>query len=572
LLLVLGILAGIGWWWWGRTHVEVWALNPFDEALDVTVTGQTLHLAPHARVAVRLAAGPATLEAKLGNRLVESQRVDVPAGVDAAIYNPLGAGPLFRVDVRYSSTASTGRSAAPAVFISGTSWTVINSADYVFVKPPSSISVSSGSGDQHRVLITDGGGKSWRSTLGYLIEHDGAEKARALATAIAPFAPEAVSWGIEAARRTGGLDAAIAFERQQLQDRDDYVLHRTYQHDRRARDGIMSVREEYRAKAAQSPPPFARLLLARVDDRVSAEQALRELMRDKELGSTARRVLAWKLTREERWPEVESLLASDSDGVYLDLRLQALVAQGKKQQALELARGAVGDSEVSPSVLVRAARQVSTQAAEDLLTQLVRARRDAFDEPGEAVVVRVLAGLIEPAALPKSDSPGMVAAQMIGLAAKDPAAAWKKVAHASKKEVDGIDPHVAFLLGTEYHRVGDDQTATALLLHAQKVVPIPIQAAWRFVETGTETEDVRAIDNESRAALLVVRARQVEAAGGHATSLRDLAIRLTPLGGPISQSALSWPRGQPEAPDAALDAPVVFVRTPAVSRVVAAQR
>lgn len=207
--------------------------------------------------------------------------------------------------------------------------------------------------------------------------------------------------------------------------------------------------------------------------------------------------------------------------------------------------------------MLETVQKLAPSDAEKFLKDLIRERPRSFRDPDQELSLRVLTGLStkvsgSETSLLKS------AARLTEAVLLDPARAWLPASKASDEELGQLDPRVAFLLAAEYHRAGDPRLATRLLGHAQLYTTIPAAAAWRFVDKGEESEDVREIDGTSRAALLLARARAVEAAGGDGAVLRQKIDHLVPLGGPIAMAARPWPKGQKAQEENQLDAPIVF--------------
>jgi hypothetical protein len=82
---------------------------------------------------------------------------------------------------------------------------------------------------------------------------------------------------------------------------------------------------------------------------------------------------------------------------------------------------------------------------------------------------------------------------------------------------------------------------------------------WRFVEAGEGGLDIETLPHVDVAALLVARARALEAAGQDGAPLRQQALKLDPLNRAPARAARSWWKGRP-GPQ--LDAPITFALAP----------
>jgi len=566
-VLLAAMAAGAAFFLWNRAHPTVWVLNPFDEQIEVRIGAKVVTVTPHGRASTEVPTGPATVVVSRGTQVLETTKVTVPAGADAAIYNPFGAAPLFLVGVHYSFSRPKEGSEGDFGYLGGRPWVVVEHANYVFEQPPESIQSSSYL-DDVRSLITTVGDGSWRSSAAWLYEHERTQEILTLQRALGALAPEMFQIAFVAARERG-LDEVIAFEKDEMAKGETYDLLRQYQRDRRAHDGIVSVRKEFAERALRDPGAESRLLLARVDERESAERALRSLVTDGTWGPAAKKVLAYRLSHGERWSEVEDLLGPKPDPVYLDVLLQALVRQGKNAQALALLEEYVADKDAPAIVLVEAAKELdpSSSRAEKLIGQLKSARK-GFD--GARVdLVRVVAGLpvdeAAPKAAPTSRTERMYrdAILLTKVALKDPDRARSLLTKSPSPSLLGVDPRLALLLLAEHHRLGGDNTVRLLLAAAQRQSTLPAPAIFRFVDEGEDSEDLREADADERAAVLLVRARKLEAEGRDGSGLRSEARRLAALGGPIAQAIRNWPRASAPAKDGVDDVPVVFVRVSA---------
>ena len=126
----------------GFGHNTVYAVNGLPHAVEVAISGAppvTVPAGGHA--SVRTTVGHHTVTTTDHGRTIESGKLSVPRGSAMAVWNVLGAAPLFVAEVQYGAEHAAGPPSSPpepAVFCDQTAMEM-SSIDYAFVDAPSSI-------------------------------------------------------------------------------------------------------------------------------------------------------------------------------------------------------------------------------------------------------------------------------------------------------------------------------------------------------------------------------------------------------------------------------------------------
>jgi hypothetical protein len=118
-----------------------------------------------------------------------------------------------------------------------------------------------------------------------------------------------------------------------------------------------------------------------------------------------------------------------------------------------------------------------------------------------------------PPSLDQSENKTLVSVVRIMLAAgTDPEQAWKLCSEAPNVVLEQLPPTVGILLAAELWRAGDTALADRILW-GRVDLPFPPSVVLDFLRTGSEDRELWRMDPEQKAALDLVRARAMDAAG-----------------------------------------------------------
>ena len=253
------ILIALGAFWHAGRVADVHVANGFDVPLTVRLGDETLRVEPHETTTIEVPARDLRVSAStVDGLLLEELDVEVPGRSDAVVYNPLGAAPVFKREIVYSSNTLRAMLPGPepeTVPPSGTSWDVFEDIEYVFQPPPKSISTRSRKDVSRYQVICEAGG--WKTTVAWLAAigrtGDAARIACAAAT-VPPVVDDDLFFAAWHADRAGSDDdfASFAFLAEERAPESDGAQ-RLAQTARLRSQPMEVVAEHYRARLATEP-------------------------------------------------------------------------------------------------------------------------------------------------------------------------------------------------------------------------------------------------------------------------------------------------------------------------------
>jgi hypothetical protein len=548
-LLVAGSVAI----WMYEAQRTVTFVSGFDEPLTVRLGGTSVTVPPHGTRKARVRVGGADVEVRGGDgRLLDRHALLVPGDESGdAIYNPLGAAPLFQENIVYRASGNAGGPPPNFRPLAGERFLVV-SAEHVLEDPPRSISVKGSSGytvHQH-VGMLDGG---WRSALDALEDAPGGyARALALARRIAAALPADASAGWWTFRATmllegpaaAGASAVAALQQGEKGRWAEYALITAMRRVGRAAE----LRERYRARLREEKSSEAAQDLARVLPAAEAEEVLARAVAtrpDADLVRWLARLLVKTGRAQQAVAMFERLPEKERDGGDA-AHLVALVRAGRTDDAVKLALGRATRPEANAHDLALYVRLATKRG--------VKPPRDPKEVVGSWAKGREAAhewlGSLLGADAPKqpADFPAaqLAAVAIQRAATRDPAAALQRCKDAEPGALAQVDDEMLILLAGEAWRAGDGPLFERLW--AATTLPLSLDAVRGWIDRGAEPEDGWRLDPGERAGLLLARARR-RAASGEGDP-RDLTAALTedPLVGPATVAAARWPAPPRAAP------------------------
>ncbi len=541
--------------WVIEAQRKVTFVNGFDEALTVRMGSTTVTLGPKGRASARVRVGGADVEVRgADGRVMDRHALLVPSEDSGdAIYNPLGAAPLYQVNVVYSSGGGSGPGPNYRP-LAGDRFLVV-SADYVFTEPPEKLDLNSKTvyTVRQHVGVQEGG---WKVALAELNDApQGFPRAAALARRIAAALPgdgAAGSWAVHGTMVLDGPAAAAAaalaaVERTNGATWAEYGFVFAMRRAGRAPE----LRPLYRAQLSKEPDSAAAAVrLARVLPRDEAERVLRPALAahpdDKSLMTALARV-ALQTGRPAEAADLYARVAEkDADVVADTPYAAALVRAGRLDDALRvtLARATSKDAnayDVARHVRVaRVAGAKPPRKPEELVAQWAQGRDGA---------VEWLAAVLgdDPPAKHGFFSPVEAATLAIQqVASRDPERALARCREAETGALTQLDDETALLLAAEAWRTGDRALFERLYAASKVIISADALRAW--LDRGEEPVDGWRSDAGERAALLLARARRLAAAGEGGAAEKREALRADPLAGPATLAARRWPAPPRAAP------------------------
>jgi hypothetical protein len=527
---------------WNELHV----VNGLSVPVVVQVDGTPHRVLPDARVVVgRFRAGVHELVAlREDGRELEKVSAALSAN-DTNVYSVLGAAPLERSLFFYSPGGSTAPEPQVTSACGGPSFQVFD-VDHPFEEPPSSVQVSQGaSGSTSRsVLRLDPGG------LGACLNSTRVEPlqlaelaARVLAVSASPEEKRGLlRYAGDAFARGGQPERAMALAQPLLDDpkatRED---HRVVQDVAQMCGREAQVTEKYRARYEADRGAENAYLLARL---VDLPEAL--ALADAALATSAddawlHRIRLWALSGLGKWPEAQAeadwflARAPDPDTRPWALAVLKQEMDGEKRWGLD------------DAVLVeRVAARAGTPPWTDPFTRVARPETSAH----ERELFRYFYELsIGGRSATRPDKAGLAAFDILEAARTDPATALQRIQSLAPQQELYLTSEQAWVLLAEAWRVKNDAAAARLSRFAPGSGDGT--AFKRFLADGDE-RGLRDAQLDGRAALLLARARALEAAGdaAGAKAMRERLDAADPLKGLAVLSADGWAhRGQPAAED-----------------------
>ncbi|MGC4120269.1 MAG: hypothetical protein QM765_37950 [Myxococcales bacterium] len=554
LVVVLLLVGGV---WWERSHATVHVLDGLSRPVSVAFGDlPPLTVNAHGRNSLDVPTGPVKVVVRLDDRVLSTEEIIIPKGVDFVGYNVLGAAPLFKLRAHYS--ANPDRNAKPDIeMLAGRTFVALDGVDAVFTDLPEKISTKDKYGEVIRIQVDSVENSGWEMSGAMLLSMNKFADAAKAFRQIVRVEEEAIDLTLVSIERAEGRPAALAFAKELVREKpDSYEAHRALQWLMRQVEGMDAARAFYRARLAERPDSaFDQLLFARVDENTAAEATLRKLLSAAPNDERVLRYLAVTVARAERWPEAAALLDraprnDDASRSYLDLHAIALAGAGRETEALQLLEKAFDDHPAEHEVLLAAT--VAMSAGDQARA---KALIDKHEQKLDAGALRALVGL-------QAKGQESHAAKIIRAAEKGPADAWDEVNKFGEEPLDALGEQLLVLLAAEFHRVGDEAHAQKLYAQVRQQQLLE-KAIYAYVERGEESADLAATEARIRAPLYLARALAVEASGGDGTRLRERAAKADVPHGFVAWAASHWSKGVRPPPPSDEDAPLTFVRVAA---------
>lgn len=539
---------------------KVWFVNALDVPVTLEVDGVPFVLARSSRVDRSLSQGGHWIRAKAaGGEVLEEGPINLPGRVDAVVYNVLGAAPLYKVNVVYSTRPSYQPSSGETpVFLGGERLFIEDDVDFLFTEPPARISMKSNQGDvyQKRVDQVPGG---WSLTANYLDGTKERGKLLDLLLGLVRVQPEdraSLQFASSVLEQTRGPRAVTGMlEELSRSHPASWDIQIAYQYRLRIEDRLDEGRARYRKQAEAEPgSALAAALMVRIEPREAARAAYESLLArhpdDLHLLLEAAR---FAYLTGDLATSVELFAKAAGKGPeydrFLDEHVRSLVALKRTPEAVSLAAAAASRAEKNDRwPALGYARVASLPDAGPLPRPVRHFVQQIISQVGsersgyEPWLISLLGDPVSKEMIEKAKDDPMRAAAKIHIAAmRDPAEAWKLCEGAQAGVLRLVHPPLLTLLSLEFRRAGDAELGEALLEIGWEV-GVPAAALDDYVRSGKEHPELWRLDAESRAALDFVRARTLESQGQQAEALYEAALGRDLLRGPVYRAIEGWPR------------------------------
>lgn len=541
-------------------HERVLFLNGLDVPVQVAADGAHFELPPGGSDERMLRAGLHEVDVRAGEARLAHDTLYVSPSGGLHVYNVLGAAPLYRQTITYSSSPQSDDESAPPVLpLAGKPFLLLGHVDFVLTDPPERIEMKSsdhGTTSRTRLAVLSGG---WRMSIPWLIgTHHPAEAARltqALMHAL-PGTPELEALAATSTMANEHLEGSFATVaaarawRDAQPDSDE--AHRLWIRQMRRTGRNEEARAYYAAALAREPgSPRLATMLARTEPGPEATARLEALWKEHPDDPRVRWGLVIRYEREQRWKEALALLEAMEKGdprypVFRETHARALVALGRREEATRrVAEQLLADGAERPGwddvLLYARLFGRSTSEAEAPLQKLIDSATQGEGEVlrtwlaaslGESVARRAPAGS-EQTVLP-------MAMRVLTSIIQGPEAAARVCANVERAVFGHVGTEAGVLLAGEFERLGDAALAARTLAASDVALSY---GELRDVVRGTRTADsLEALDLPERAALSLVVARRLEASGANADKAYALVKQEAQLPGPVSAALEHWPR------------------------------
>jgi hypothetical protein len=546
--LALTTIAGFGALGWHARFQEVWFLNGFEAPILVEVSGERVEVPAQGKTKKTVTGGLHHVRVlDRSGRLVEEAPAFFPTWTDVVVYNALGAAPVYEATKVYARQPSNR--AGNATFRGGARVVVVDSADYVFVKPPGEIRTKRGADLTKKVVDVAPGGVA--TTVAILTNEGRTTRAAELV-----FAANDIGGG-EAVHRAsrwlyGALDHDVTLRwLDARRSRDDADEDFAYAHVMYRLGRGAEVLAEYRQRYAKNPESARHgATLARIEEPQQAKLLVDALISRFPKDPFAREaaVSVWFHAGDHaRVAELGGPSPGDKRyPAYADDYARSLVTLGRIDEAAELLFNLQTPDPAHEVPVTIAQNQIVA------LSSTGQASKRAAKEPFvQSYVSSVLGEDVSLTAEQEASMGDLKTTLRIHVAAlKDPASARDLCAGASVEALGQIHTAIGLLLAGELERLGDGQLAAKVMSTSVRT-SVPGQMLLDYMRGGPEAADLVRLDPEVRAALDFLRSRFAEDEGTPADALREAAQKRDILRGPVSIAMTRWPKvGGPE--DAAI--------------------
>lgn len=536
----------------GRAQsVKVHVVNALDVPVEVEIDGRKVTVPSATPTPISVSPGIVRATTWVDGRVVETVSVHADPHSDVVVYNVLGAAPVLLADIVYTAIA---RSSEPKVtLLAGARVHDVRSADYVFERPPQSVSTKS-HGDVHKTALLYAGleGRGdWTSTVGYLLQKGKAEEAFEIVRRVASVSPyplRAVGYAdrtASAAFGEGGslpLLAGLLHEGSARGDGKSYVTSSVVWE--ACRLGMCERARKLFAAARGLDATATTLADLRTKPKAEHDEKLAELARAMPDDPEVQRVVAWRAASTGRWEDCaarHARLGMAFPSYRVADRALCLFGAGRTSEATALLEPAsVSQSEIGWSAALMLARihHASGKASpERSLDKL--AGKENLGRQHALVALEI--GTLARSGTEKLETTDYLAAP-IGAARKalnGPASALDAFARLGDA-TSTIPAPLLLVVGGEAARRGDVALATKLF-DAARGFALPAPEAIAYVVEGIEPPNAHRIDAEERAALDLARARRLAALGKDVTSEYASIRERDILKGWVTRLLDEWP-------------------------------
>ncbi len=342
------LLVGAFFLWRSMTHAEVHILNGLEAEVVVAFGDETFTLGAQGHEVRELPSGTYHVVVKTADgRLLKEEDVEVAGGADLAVYNVLGAAPLFFRVVPYSPPhvpKSENEKKESYDCLAGKTWITRGDLDFPFDTPPDEIEMKEGVrvATRTHVDVVEGG---FYTTLRVLAQLERMPDAAKLARRVAEAFPQDTAAAQSAYGFTVSVDgiesADPLVERMIASNPDNIPLHRLAQGHWHARGRQVETLEKYkRAHEADPGHPTHAYLYARLATFDVAVPLAERLLNRHPGHPWLRRILAWSAFQQLQFPAALThyrtliKLQPEERGGHLSGVVQSLVGLQKEDEAL----------------------------------------------------------------------------------------------------------------------------------------------------------------------------------------------------------------------------------------------
>ncbi|MEJ7734296.1 MAG: hypothetical protein WKG00_34515 [Polyangiaceae bacterium] len=542
-LVTLLSVGGLAVLWSIAAGATVHFVNALSGPLHIDVDGSTLEVGAGSRTERRLDVGLHQVRVRAGDKVIEESVVYVPRFHDALIYDPLGLKIIVERRVRYTTALSPTDNDDDTKVHVGRRWVVVREADYVFRDPPQQISTKQSGGSIVKVWIDAPADATWRETLSYLMS-SGAQGSAAtvlqrwLAAPPEWIDPEAPRWAPRILAATdgpaGNLDQARQARAQAPETREAHVAYQEAMLLLGARQALLA---EYRERTARSADSVVEMMARmRVEPIAESERLLAEARARFPDDPTLRLIAANDAYDRGDPPEALRLYASvpiaSMDPAWAPSRAAALAATGKASEALQMVDEVLARTPTALALLLTRAQLAALPGVPAVDPRMP-------DEPTVAAYLRSLLGGPRPAKIENTlDATTTLQVAIL----EGPSAGRAAAASTSAIGLAQLHRPLAVLLSAEMERIGDAAAAERVRRQSMDA-RIERAQLLAFILDGVRDPELVRLDDESLAALEIVRARVLLESGDTrgAQAMVETAKKRDVLRGPPTRVLEAWP-------------------------------
>jgi hypothetical protein len=538
----------------GYGHNTLHVVNGLSRPVSVALSGYgEKQVAAGAELAMRTTVGPHTITVRDGDRELESSPVDVPRGRGAVVWNVIGAAPLYVEKVIYSphGDASPPEAKERPDVMCGESFVVRDGLDYPLEDPPKQLETSKDSGYtiKTHMAVAPGG---LHTCLAWLASHGDGPKAAHLALKVSGLLrtpAKQLDDDVESFVMMAPPAEAEGFVKDLLARDDSVEAHRLYQNWLLATHQRPRAVAEYGARAQARPADAdAQYLALRVrtldEERPVVDGIVARFPDHKFLRRAQIYVhyadfdLPGTLAACEALRKLDVALWLRS----VDEHVEALVAGGRGNDALELANGVARDTAQPPGVRSDA-EVIAYRVAHRIGAPEPPIRDDDEEHSGQRLLfvharsgVDLLASEID---LVKSDT-FKEALRIAKTARKSPDGAISLVRSATPDGVQFVPLPIRVLLLGEAARKAETRDLVEKL-GAGQFPKQTLDGIVAYLTTGAAPDEVTELPLEVRAALDFARSRAPGVTAKEKKDRLDRAKASDVLHGPVTVAIEGWP-------------------------------